>query len=580
MLALILAHFVDGDLGEYHELSTGVMVNQPGAEPSRVRALQSAFIHHMLVDQAFTFEAGRTIWGFPKVMADFTIRDGKQFGFDASIDGQLVAGMEFRRGLRVPSALTHRKQVLRSYSHRDGQTLETPFDMSMVGVRYRTGGVRVWLGNHPYAKELASLGLPKRAMISASVANVHVVRRCAGGFTMTTTKPDVDLTDGAFYAGDSRAVYKWMRENEPVFRDRNGLAAASTYQAVIDAERNPELFSNAGGIRPDQPGAEMMIEMDDPQHLLRRKLVNSGFTRKRVKDLEASIGSLCDALIDAMCERGECDFVWDLAAPLPMAVIGDMLGVLPEEREMFLKWSDDMVSFLSSTAAQEDFQVSMDAFAAYTEYMTGMLAARKEKPTDDLVSVLVHAEVEGAKLEDHQIVTEVLLLLIGGDETTRHTLSGGTRQLLRHPDQHQRLVNDLELLPNAIEEMLRWTAPVKNMARTINADTEFHGTALKEGEKMLLLFESANFDEKVFEDPESFNIDRYPNNHLAFGFGTHFCLGNQLARLELSIMQAKLLQRLPDMRLASDVELPLRPANFVSGLESMPVRFTPTKSLG
>jgi Acetoacetate decarboxylase (ADC) len=128
----------------------------------------------MLVDQAFTLEAGRTIWGFPKVMADFTIRDGKQFGFDASIDGQLVAGMEFRRGLRVPAALTHRKQVLRSYSHRDGQTLETPFDMSMVGAGYRPGGVRAWLGDHPYAKELASLGLPKRALISASVANVEM----------------------------------------------------------------------------------------------------------------------------------------------------------------------------------------------------------------------------------------------------------------------------------------------------------------------------------------------------------------------------------------------------------------------
>jgi cholest-4-en-3-one 26-monooxygenase len=121
---------------------------------------------------------------------------------------------------------------------------------------------------------------------------------------MTATKPDVDLTDGAFYAGDSRSVYKWMRENEPVFRDRNGLAAASTYAAVIEAERNPELFSNAGGIRPDQNPVEMMIEMDDPQHLLRRKLVNAGFTRKRVKDLESGIGNLCDALIDAMCERG------------------------------------------------------------------------------------------------------------------------------------------------------------------------------------------------------------------------------------------------------------------------------------
>jgi cytochrome P450 family 142 subfamily A polypeptide 1 len=394
-----------------------------------------------------------------------------------------------------------------------------------------------------------------------------------------STKPDVDLTDGAFYAGDSRSVYKWMRDNEPVFRDRNGLAAAASYQAVIDAERQPELFSNAGGIRPDQDAPPMMIAMDDPGHLLRRKLVNAGFTRKRVKDREPSIGALCDALIDGVCERGECDFVWDIAAPLPMAVIGDMLGVLPAEREMFLKWSDDMVSFLSSTTAQEDFQVSMDAFAAYTEYMTRMIADRHEDPTDDLVSVLVHAEVDGEKLADHEIVTEVLLLLIGGDETTRHTLSGGTAQLLRHPDQHARLVNDVDLLPNAIEEMLRWTAPVKNMARTMTADAEFHGAQLKQGEKIILLFESANFDEQVFGDPENFRIDRNPNNHMAFGFGTHFCLGNQLARLELSMMQTRLLRRLPDMELASGDALPLRPANFVSGLERMPVRFTPTAPL-
>lgn len=393
------------------------------------------------------------------------------------------------------------------------------------------------------------------------------------------TRPDVDLTDGAFYAGDSHSVYRWMRENEPVFRDRNGLAAAATYQAIIEAERNPELFCNGGGFRPDQDAPPMMIGMDDPEHLLRRKLVNAGFTRKRVKNLEGSITSLCDTLIDAVCERGECDFVWDIAAPLPMAVIGDMLGVRPQEREMFLRWSDDMVSFLSSTTSQDEFQVSMDAFAAYTEYMMGMINARKAEPTDDLVSVLVHAEVEGSKLQDHEIVTEVLLLLIGGDETTRHTLSGGTRQLLLHPDQHRRLAADLTLLPNAIEEMLRWTAPVKNMARTLTADTEFHGAQLRQGEKIILLFESANFDEKVFDDPETFDIERYPNNHLAFGFGTHFCLGNQLARLELSIMQTRLLQRLPDMRLASDDPLPLRPANFVSGLEKMPVVFTPSAPL-
>jgi cholest-4-en-3-one 26-monooxygenase len=396
---------------------------------------------------------------------------------------------------------------------------------------------------------------------------------------VTATKPDIDLTDGTFFAGDSHAVYQWMRANEPVFRDRNGLAAASTYEAVIEAERQPELFSNAGGIRPDQPAMPMMIDMDDPAHLLRRKLVNAGFTRKRVKDREESIGALCDALIDAVCEQGECDFVRDLAAPLPMAVIGDMLGVLPEQREMFLKWSDDMVSFLSSHLSPDDMQVSLDAFTAYNEFIRDIITRRRTDPTEDLISVLVHAEVDGDRLTDDEILQETLLILIGGDETTRHTLSGGTAQLLRHPDQHARLVADLGLLSNAVEEMLRWTSPVKNMCRTLTADTDFHGTQLKQGEKIMLLFESANFDEQVFDDPESFMIDRYPNNHLAFGFGTHFCLGNQLARLELTLMQGRLLERLPDMELASGAELPLRPANFVSGLESMPVRFTPTKPL-
>jgi hypothetical protein len=173
-VSLILAHFIDGDLGEYHELSTVVQVNQPGSNVSGLRALQSAFIHHMLVDQAFTLEAGRTIWGFPKVMADFRIREGRRFGFDVSADGQLVVDMEFRRGLPVPSALTYREQQLRSYAHRDGHTLETGFTMSTVGSRYRPGGVRLRLGGHPYAKELESLGLPKRAMLSTSAVNVEM----------------------------------------------------------------------------------------------------------------------------------------------------------------------------------------------------------------------------------------------------------------------------------------------------------------------------------------------------------------------------------------------------------------------
>ncbi|OCB07385.1 cytochrome [Mycobacterium vulneris] len=399
--------------------------------------------------------------------------------------------------------------------------------------------------------------------------------------TQVLSKPDVDFTNGNFYAdGGAREAYRWMRANEPVFRDRNGLAAATTYQAVLDAERNPELFSSAGGIRPDQPGMPYMIDMDDPAHVLRRKLVNSGFTRKRVMDKVPSIVNLCDTLIDAVCERGECDFVRDIAAPLPMAVIGDMLGVLPTEREMLLKWSDDLVCGLSSHLDETAINMLMETFAAYTAFTMDVIAKRRAEPTDDLFSILVNAEVEGQRMSDDEIVMETLLILIGGDETTRHTLSGGTDQLLRNRDQWERLVADQSLLPGAIEETLRWTSPVKNMCRTLTADTTFHGTDLKAGEKIMLMFESANFDEAVFENPDEFRIDRNPNSHLAFGFGTHFCLGNQLARLELRLMLERLLTRLPDLRLADDKALPLRPANFVSGPEAMPVVFTPTASLG
>lgn len=395
-----------------------------------------------------------------------------------------------------------------------------------------------------------------------------------------TIKPDVDLTDGTFYSdGGARAAYKWMRAHEPVFRDRNGQAAAASYAAVIDAERNPELFSSTGGIRPDQPGMPYMIDMDDPDHLVRRKLVNAGFTRKRVHAQLPSIGELCDRLIDAVCERGECDFVRDIAAPLPMAVIGDMLGVLPEDRSKLLKWSDDLVAGQSShlDPASATFQAVMEAFAGWTEFTRDIIVKRRTEPTDDLFSVLVNAEVDGAVMSDDEIIFETLLILIGGDETTRHTLSGGTEQLLRHRDQWEMLRADSSLLPGAIEEMLRWTSPVKNMCRTLTADTEFYGTQLQQGEKIMLLFESANFDEAVFDEPDRFDIQRNPNSHLAFGFGTHFCMGNQLARLELSLMTERVLQRLPDLRLAEGAEVPLRPANFVSGPVSMPVVFTPSK---
>jgi len=330
------------------------------------------------------------------------------------------------------------------------------------------------------------------------------------------------------------------------------------------------------------PGPEFsrhMLNVDPPDHTRLRRLVSRAFVPGRIAALEPAIRAIASGLLDELDAAGPgatVDLIEGYAYPLPFGVIGELLGIPAGDRPRLHAWFQVLLTGWAGDPPPEAVEAS-DGIVAY---LRELVEGKRRSPADDLVSVLVHAEVEGSRLEDHQIVTEVLLLLIGGDETTRHTLSGGTRQLLQHPDQHQRLVHDLELLPNAIEEMLRWTAPVKNMARTITADSEFHGTQLHQGEKMILLFESANFDEKVFDDPDAFNIERYPNNHLAFGFGTHFCLGNQLARLELSIMQARLLQRIPDMRLASDAALPLRRANFVSGLEKMPVVFTPSAPLG
>jgi cytochrome P450 family 142 subfamily A polypeptide 1 len=323
-----------------------------------------------------------------------------------------------------------------------------------------------------------------------------------------------------------------------------------------------------------------MIDMDDPDHLRRRKLVNKGFTPRRVRDSEERIRLVCDSIIDAVCEHGSCDLVRDIAAPLPMVMIGDALGVAPEDREDLLRWSDDMVSALSgSSSSEESLMKAMNAFAEYGEYSARVVAERRADPArQDLMGILVHAEVDGDRLDDIELLHESLLILIGGDETTRHVISGGIHQLLGRPEQRAALSADPSLMPGAVEEMLRWVTPIRNMARTVTRDVELGGQSLSEGQKLLLLYPSANRDEEVFDDPFRFDIRRSPNDHVAFGFGTHFCMGASLARLEISIMTERLLARLPDLEAVGDT--PLRPANFVSGYELMPVTFTPTAKLG
>jgi cytochrome P450 family 142 subfamily A polypeptide 1 len=395
------------------------------------------------------------------------------------------------------------------------------------------------------------------------------------------TRDDIDLLDGAFYVDDVDEKYAWMRANAPVyFDDKHGVWGIASYDALLAMEKDPQTFSNAGGIRPDTGPIPMMIDMDDPEHWKRRKLVNKGFTPRRVRDSEQKIRDVCDAIIDQVCERGECDFVHDIAAPLPMILIGDMLGVAPEDRDDLLRWSDDMVSAQSGNATEEQYLKAMDAMAGYTEFCTHAVAERQQHPTDDLMSVLVHAEVDGDRLDPDEVLHESLLILVGGDETTRHVISGGMEQLMLHPDQRQKLVDDPGKIQVAVEEMLRWVSPIKNMCRTVTRDTEFFGQDLRAGQKCMLLFESANRDETKFPDPFRFDVERQPNEHLAFGFGTHYCLGQALARLELKVMFEQLLSRLPDLEPRQDPStLPRRRANFISGLEALPVRFTPSRPL-
>jgi cytochrome P450 family 142 subfamily A polypeptide 1 len=221
-----------------------------------------------------------------------------------------------------------------------------------------------------------------------------------------------------------------------------------------------------------------------------------------------------------------------------------------------------------------------DAFVGYSEYASRVMADRRDRPRDDVMSTLCHAEIDGKPLDDFAIISESLLILIGGDETTRHVISGGAYQLLSDGGAWAMLSASPEKLPIAVEEMLRWVSPIKNMARTATRDVEYDGQLIHEGEKLLLLYPSANRDEAVFDDPFRFDVERDPNPHVAFGYGSHLCLGHSLARLELRTMFETLFARLPDLALVDESEPAYRPANFVSGYQTMPVRFTPTAPVG
>lgn len=387
--------------------------------------------------------------------------------------------------------------------------------------------------------------------------------------------PDVSLLAGEFYGEDPHPHFAWMRENAPVYWDPKwGVWGITRYDDISEISRTAEIYSSAGGIRPDNPPLPHMIDMDDPAHRRRRSIVNRGFTRGRIQAQEPRVRSVCVELIEHARAKGEFDFIWDLAAWLPLILIGDMLGVKQEERKFLLDISDDLGRAISATAPDEAKERAATSFLTYQDYAMKVIGERRRTGSrEDLMGMLAHAEVDGDGLTDDEIVMDSLLILIGGDETTRHVISGGMYQLMQHPEQRQKLIDDPSKIPTAVEEMLRWVSPIQNMARTMTRDHELRGQQLREGDKLLLLYPSGNRDETVFDDPFTFDVERDPNFHIAFGGnGPHFCLGASLARLELRVMFEELLTRMPTLELATSDPLPARPANFIVGYEAMPVR--------
>jgi cytochrome P450 family 142 subfamily A polypeptide 1 len=386
-------------------------------------------------------------------------------------------------------------------------------------------------------------------------------------------RPDFDLVDGRFYAGPMHAAFRWMRQHEPIYHDRkNDIYAVTKHADIMAISKRSDIFLNGKGYRPDNGPIPHMISMDRPEHVARRNLVSKGFTPRRVADCEDRIREICTGIIDAAVARGTCDFVHDIAAPLPLIVIADMLGATTADHPRLLRWSDDLMRALGSSDP-EAIAAQARAGIEYREYCLAVVANRRRQPPgEDLMSVLVHAEVDGERLDDESLFMESLLILIGGDETTRHVISGGMHQLMLHPDQAEKLRRRPARIVRAVEEMLRWVTPIQNMMRTAAADFDVNGHTFREGDRLLLMYPSGNRDADVFEDPFRFDVSRHPNPHVAFGGrGAHHCLGASLARLELRVMFEELLRRLPNLRLVDAEPPPLRPANFVVGIEEMPV---------
>jgi cholest-4-en-3-one 26-monooxygenase len=395
---------------------------------------------------------------------------------------------------------------------------------------------------------------------------------------------EVDLLDpDVFREGRHHEAFEVLRREDPVHfhaePDGPGFWCITRHADLIAVNRDYEVFSSAehGIMIPDldESGAmvrEMMLYMDPPRHTRYRLLVNKGFTPRMIGLLEEGLRTKARLIVDNVIERGQCDFVIDIASELPLQAIAELMGVPQEDRNKIFDWSNRMIG-LDDPEFEGDRDSGTVAAGELYLYANTLAAEKRKDPRDDIISRLLGAEIEGDQLSETEFDMFFLLLAVAGNETTRNATAHGMKALMDNPDQFAKLAADPELLPTAIEEILRWATPVLHFRRTALRDYEIGGKTIKAGDKVVMWHISANRDETVFDDPFTFDIERSPNEHIAFGGGgPHFCLGANLARMELRLIFDEIIRRMPDATLAGQTEY-LR-SNFIGGIKHMPIRFT------
>jgi cholest-4-en-3-one 26-monooxygenase len=397
------------------------------------------------------------------------------------------------------------------------------------------------------------------------------------------SEPSVDLASPATYSGGvPHEAFRWLRANDPVSwrtdPSGKGYWAITRHRDVVEVLRDPATYSAwRGGVTMyDQPPEtlakvrENLHNRDPPDHTRLRRLVNKAFSPRRVQQLEERIAAYARDIVGRVAPRGECDFVTEVAGEMPLFVICEILGVPTDDRTRLFELTERMVSstIIDRQAARQDALAALDELRAYGAELG---RKKRQQPEDDLVSDLLTAEIEGQRLTEGEFQAFFAQLFVAGSDTTRSLLCFGLNLLLDRPAELARLRAEPGLLETAFEEVLRYESPVIQFRRTANRDTELGGRQIKEGDKVLVFFPSANRDEQVFERPEELDFTRSPNPHLSFGYGSHFCLGAPLARMESRHVLLQFLDRLHDVERASP--LVVAQSNFVRGVKSLKIRF-------